>query len=265
MTELAEFARCPRRHHLTRVLGLVEPAGLHGGATDDDPARATSRGTLAHAMLAEIELTAAPEVQRAQLEAVAARRGYDPADPGVRRIRDEVTRFLASPPGRELVEAAAGRLRREVPFLLRLDGGGEGGPPACYLAGAIDALVAPRAGERLLVLDFKYALPRPEAAARYRLQLAAYALAASRASGGAPVEARLQFLRGDFSTLDLTPTPAELTALARDAAALAHGVATGAGDRPPAALGRDRPRCQEEGCGFVERCFGAAPVSTDLP
>ena len=44
VTQLAEFARCPRRHHLTRVLGLVEPAGLHGGAIDDDPARATSRG-----------------------------------------------------------------------------------------------------------------------------------------------------------------------------------------------------------------------------
>ena len=258
VTQLAEFARCPRRHHLTRVLGLVEPAGLHGGATDDDPARATSRGTLAHAMLAETDLAAPPLAQRALLAAVAARRGYDPADPGVVRIRDEVLRFLAAPPGRELVAAAAeGRLRRELPFLLRLDGEGRGDPPACYLNGAIDALVAPGPGGRLLVIDYKYSLPRAEAAERYRLQLAAYALAASRASGGAPVEARLQFLRGDFSGLDVTPSAAALADLARTAPALALGILRGEGDRTPAELGRDQARCLGEGCGFVERCFGA--------
>jgi ATP-dependent exoDNAse (exonuclease V) beta subunit len=265
VTQLAEYARCPRRHHLTRVLGLVEPTGLHGGATDDDPARATSRGTLAHAMLAELELTAPPLAQRAQLAAVAARRGYDPADPGVVKIRDEMIRFLAAPPGLALVAAAAeGRLRREVPFLLRLDGAGTGAP-ACYLNGAIDALVAPRPGGRTLVLDFKYALPRAEAAERYRVQLEAYALAASRAIGGGPVEARLQFLRGDFSSLDVTPTAAALAGLAREAPGLALGVARGDGDRPPEALGRDRARCGAEGCGFVERCFGRGDAPDRSP
>jgi ATP-dependent helicase/nuclease subunit A len=260
VTQLAEFARCARRHHLTRVMGLVEPAGLHGGATDDDPARATARGTLAHAMLAELDLAAPPLERRAQLAAVAARRGYDPEGEGVVRIRDELIRFLASPPGLALAEAArAGRLRREVPFLMRLDGAGEASPPACYLDGAIDALVAPPPGGRLLVIDFKYALPRAEAAERYRLQLAAYALAASRAHGGAPVEARLQFLRGDFASLDVTPTAEELSALARAAPALAWGVATGAGDQPPSALGRDQARCRGEECGFVERCFSTPP------
>jgi hypothetical protein len=261
VTELAEFARCPRRHHLTRVLGLVEPAGLHGGAVDDDPARATSRGTLAHAMLAELDLAAPAPGLHARLAAVAERRGYDPEGEGVVRIRDEVIRFLAAPAGLALAEAGrAGRLRREVPFLMRLDGGGAGGPPACYLNGAIDALVAPAGGGPLLLLDYKYALPRAESAERYRLQLTAYALAASRAHGGVPVEARLQFLRGDLSSLDVTPGAEELSALARDAPALAHGVATGAGDQPPAALGRDPERCRGEGCGFVERCF---PAPTD--
>jgi len=266
VTQLAEFARCPRRHHLTRVLGLVEPSGLHGGATDDDPARATSRETLAHAMLAELELTAPPLAQRAQLAAVAGRRGYDPADAGVVRIRDEVLRFLASPPGLRLAGAAAeGRLRRELPFLLRLDGEGEGAPAPCYLSGAIDALVTPRPGGRLLVLDYKYSLPRAEAADRYRLQLAAYALAASRASGGAPVEARLQFLRGDFSGLDVTPSPEALADFARAAPALAAGVASGAGDRTPAELGRDEARCLGEGCGFVERCYRAGDAPDRAP
>ncbi len=258
VTQLAEFARCPRRHHLTRVLGLVEPAGLHGGAVDDDPARATARGTLAHAMLAELDLAATGPARQAQLAAVSVRRGYDPGGEGVVRIRDEVSRFLASPPGQALAEAAgSGRLRREVPFLLRLDGAGAGGPPACYLDGAIDALVSHGGGGPLLVLDYKYALPRAEAAERYRLQLAAYALAASRAHGGAPVEARLQFLRGDLASLDVTPTSEELSDLARAAPGLAWEVATGTGDQAPSALGRDRARCLGEGCGFVERCFAA--------
>jgi ATP-dependent helicase/nuclease subunit A len=268
VTELAEFARCPRRHHLTRVLGLVEPAGLHGGATDDDPARATSRGTLAHAMLAEVDLAAPPLQRRAQLAAVAARRGYDPGDDGVVRIRDEVARFLASPAGLALAEAgSAGRLRRELPFLLRLDGDAPDGPPACYLSGAIDALVAPRSGARLLVLDYKFALPRVESAERYRIQLVAYALAASRAHGGAPVEARLQFLRGDHSSLDVTPTPEALAGFAEGAPALARALADGAGDRTPAEMGRDLARCRGEGCGFVERCFaagqGAGPAAPE--
>jgi hypothetical protein len=118
-------------------------------------------------------------------------------------------------------------------------------------------LVAPRPGGRLLVIDYKYSLPRAEAAERYRLQLAAYALAASRASDGAPVEARLQFLRGDFSRLDVTPSAAALADLARAAPALALGISRGEGDRTPAELGRDEARCLGEGCGFVERCYGA--------
>jgi len=44
VTELAEYARCPRRHHLGRVLGVTEPRGGQRGAAADDPGRATARG-----------------------------------------------------------------------------------------------------------------------------------------------------------------------------------------------------------------------------
>jgi hypothetical protein len=213
-------------------------------------------------MLAELQLAASAASRPAALAAVAARRGYDPSDAGVARIVGEVSRFLDAAPGRELAAAAReGRLRREVPFLLRLDG--DAGVPACYLNGAIDALVAPRPGGRLLVIDYKFSLPRPEAAERYRLQLEAYVLAASRAHGGAPVEARLQFLRGDFSALDVTPGAAALDDLARRAPGLALGVARGDGDRTPEALGRDETGCRAEGCGFVERCY--RPARAEAP
>ncbi|HUL59139.1 MAG TPA: UvrD-helicase domain-containing protein, partial [Anaeromyxobacteraceae bacterium] len=265
VTALAERFRCPRRHHFLHVLGIAEPRGAAGGPAGEDPGRATARGTLAHAMLAEADLAAGPLERRAQLAAAAARRGHDPQAPGVRRIAIEVARFLDSRAGREVADAArAGRLRREVPFLVRLPGDGDG-VPATYLDGAIDALVV-RAGE-VRVIDYKYALPRRGSWERYRFQLAAYTLAAGRAFPRARVSATLVFLRGDHRQVDLTPDPESLAALARAAPRLAWeafrgaggpSTSLGTGDRPPEAPGRDAAGCRAEGCGFVARCWPAA-------
>jgi ATP-dependent exoDNAse (exonuclease V) beta subunit len=261
VTDLAEYARCPRRHHLGRFLAIPEPRGA-ARAPADDPGRATLRGTLAHAMLAETDLAAPPLERRAQMAAAAVRRGHDPASAGVRRILAEVGRFADSEAGRALARAAReGRLSREVPFLLRLDGGaGAEGPavPDAYLVGAIDALVAGRRGEGITVVDYKYATARPEAAERYRLQLLAYAVAALRAHPGARVRTRLQFLRGDLRAVDLTPSGRELERFARAAPRLAWEAHRGCGDRPPHELGRDEARCRAEGCGYVARCFPQA-------
>ena len=176
VTGLAEYARCPRRHWFAVQMQLPEPrVDAHGG---DDPVRATVRGTLAHALLAEVDLAAPPLERRALLAAAATRRGEDPGRPGVRRIVDDVDRFLSAPAGERLAAASrAGALRRELPFLLRLDG-----TPPCYLDGAIDALVVDDDGVE--ILDFKYARHHPGAEERYRVQLAAYSLAATRAFPG---------------------------------------------------------------------------------
>jgi hypothetical protein len=255
VTDLAEYARCPRRFHLARTLSLPEPRGT-ARSPADDPARATARGTLAHAMLSETDLGAPPLERRAQLAASATRRGYDPASPGVARILAEVARFADSDPGRLLCRAARdGRLAREVPFLLALRGEGV---PDVYLVGAIDALVVGPRGEGVTVVDYKYATARPEAAERYRLQLLAYALAASRAHPGARVRARLQFLRGDLRAVDVTPSEQDLARFAREAPGVAWDAHRGAGDRPPRELGRDEARCRAEGCGYVGRCYPAA-------
>jgi ATP-dependent exoDNAse (exonuclease V) beta subunit len=255
VTDLAEYVRCPRRHLLGRTLGLPEPRAESGAHPDDDPARATARGTLAHAMLAEADLAAPPLERRAQLEAAALRRGYDPRSPAVRRILGEVARFVESPSGRALAELAPrGGLLREVPFLLRLDG--EGGA-ACYLVGAIDALAVDPRARCATVVDYKYAVPRAGAAERYRVQLLAYALATARAHPGFTVRARLQFLRGDARAVDVTPSGDELRRFAAEAPALAAEAARGGGDRPPEALGRSVERCRAEGCGWASRCFRA--------
>ena len=257
VTDLAEHARCPRRHWLGRTLGVPEPRGGAGADPVDDPARATARGTLAHGLLAEIDLGAPPLERRAQLAAASARRGYDPAAPAVRRILGEVSRFADSGRGRALAAAArAGRLQREVPFLLRLEGAG--GAPAAYLVGAIDALVLDPRRRTATVIDYKYASPRPAAIDRYRLQLVAYALAASRAHPGAKVAAELQFLRGGQQAATLAVEPDDLARLAADAPRIAWEAARGLGDVPPASLGRDEVRCRAEGCGYVGRCFPRA-------
>ena len=260
VTDLAEYARCPRRHFLSRYLALPERLPVVGKPVQDDPSRATARGTLAHAMLSEVDLAAPPLAQRAQLGAAASRRGYDEASPAVRRILRDVIRFLDSPAGRRLAGLAqrAG-LRREVPFLMRLDGldalgsTADAGGARCYLSGAIDAIAEEKGS--LVVIDFKYALPAPGAAEKYRIQLLAYALAATRALPGKPVRASLQYLRGNCASVDVTPSPAELAAFAQEAPRLAAAAALGRGGDSPEALGRTEARCRSEGCGYVFRCY----------
>jgi hypothetical protein len=206
-------------------------------------------------MLAEADLAAPPLERRAQLEAAALRRGYDPRSPAVRKILGEVVRFVESPAGRALATLSPrGGLLREVPFLLRLDAAGA----SCYLVGAIDALAVDARAKVATVVDYKYAVARPGAAERYRTQLLAYALAAGRAHPGFTVRARLQFLRGDARSVDVTPSPAELAAVAAEAPALALEASRGGGDRPPEALGRVEERCRAEGCGWAGRCFAKA-------
>ena len=254
VTALAEHVRCPRRVYLGRHLGLTE-RGPGGSAAEDDPEHATVRGTLAHALLAELDLGAPPLERRAALLAAVSRRGEDHRAPPVRAVLRDVTRFLDSAAGSRLAAAARRRtLRREVPFLLRL--GGDGGP-VCYLSGAVDAMI--EEGSTLSLIDFKYALPRPSAAERYRFQLLAYALAAARARPGLRIRAAVQFLRGAASAVDVTPSQAELRRFAREAPLLA-AAAAGAQElrRSPAELGRDEERCRREACGFAYRCFGAA-------
>ena len=249
VTSLVEYARCPRRHWLAVQMKLPEPmVEAHGG---HGPERATVRGTLAHALLAEVDLLAPPLSRRQLLAAAATRRGEDPARPGTRRILDDVARFLDSPEGRRLAGwARSGSLRREAPFLLRLPGS-----PPCYLDGTIDALAVNPEGVE--ILDFKYAPYHPGAEERYRLQLAAYALAASRAFGERPVRASLHFLRMAQRTVDVTPSGEALRRLAEEIPSLALGAFRGDGrDLSPVDVGRDEARCRAEGCGFAARCFG---------
>jgi hypothetical protein len=118
-------------------------------------------------------------------------------------------------------------------------------------------------GDGVEVLDFKYARYHPGAEDRYRHQLAAYSLAASRAHVGAPVRATLHFLRGVPRAVDVTPSGESLVRLAARIPALALGATRGEGrDLSPGDVGRDEARCRQEGCGFVARCFRTPALRT---
>jgi ATP-dependent exoDNAse (exonuclease V) beta subunit len=250
VTQLADFALCPRRYHQFHGLGLMEhPASARAassaamldfddGAVPLDPLR---RGTLAHRLLERVVF--APDgPDMGELDRLLAADGYNPADPEVAEVRAHVARFLATSFARGLAGAPA---RRELPFLLAVpyDEG------VLYLRGQIDLLLL--SAEGVTVIDFKHA--RAGDLEDYRFQLDAYALAARRLYPQAPsVSTGLAFLK------EADPTPA--------VACVAN---SGQFERELANLGRQladaraseswesRPlsTCHRIRCGFIYRCY----------
>jgi ATP-dependent exoDNAse (exonuclease V) beta subunit len=106
-----------------------------------------------------------------------------------------ITRFVASPAGRRLADAAAEH--REVEFLLAWPLAGSNGGGS-HIRGYIDCLYQLADGQWRLA-DYKTdditAADVPRFAERYEMQLYVYAMAAERALGRPPVELTLHFLR----------------------------------------------------------------------
>jgi ATP-dependent helicase/nuclease subunit A len=207
--------------------------------TDDEapPLDPLRRGTLAHRLLERCRFEG-----DADLDAILVADGYDPAEPAVAEVRQDVARFLATP----FARALRGRpLRRELPFLLSVP---FGDGAQLHVRGQIDLLVLDAGG--ITVLDYKHARRGDEA--DYRFQLQAYALAASRLYPSAPaISAGLVFLKEADPTprvAPLSPDAGFSDGLARLAADLA---AARAGDEWP---GRPLDTCRAIRCGYVYRC-----------
>jgi ATP-dependent exoDNAse (exonuclease V) beta subunit len=245
VTQLADFALCPRRHQLLHTLGLDEhPAAARAASADaplDEPALdPLRRGTLAHRLLQRCDFTADG------LDALLRAEGYDPADPAVADVRADVMRFVATPFARALV----GRpLRRELPFLLAvpLPSGGR-----LLVRGQMDLVLFDAGG--VTVLDYKHA--RAGHPDDYRFQLQAYALAARRLYPDAPaISTGLVFLKESDPTPAIAPAaPGDFEAqLATLGAALAEARAS------QSFAGRPLEICRQLRCGYVYRCHPEAP------
>ena len=258
VTQLADAAACLRRYHLLHELRLEERPDAEPALPDPlgpDGVPATALGTLAHRLLELIPLPA--KDRRAELERLLVQEGEDPAQHG--QVLDAACAFLESPLGERMARAGPSRLKRELPFVLRLT---RADAPELLIRGQIDALLLD--GEAATVVDYKLSKVRP--AERYAAQLDAYALAARELTAGAvPVRTGIVFLRTPGAPFVERPAPdaARLAAI-RDGLLdagreIAHGRATGSWPKV------DRPRCEALECGFIHRCHGALVAENRQP
>lgn len=225
VTELAEFALCPRRYRARYLLRLQDPPHPlrrtdAPRSTPSDPLDAAQvdatapqrRGTLAHAALEHLDwsetlfaMPTTPFRPDALLEtidrsAAALRRALVAAtrqvtstanDADIEALMPRLLPFVAGPYGRRLA-AATSTMRRELPFTLRVnaDGDPDDRPAgALWLRGTIDLLAETASadgGTTVDIVDYKLADRRPgDALAPYRFQLQTYALAVRRQLGAA--------------------------------------------------------------------------------
>ncbi|MEX2306351.1 MAG: UvrD-helicase domain-containing protein [Pirellulales bacterium] len=151
-------------------------------------------GLLVHDVLARIDFGDANRVAE-WCEHLAPLHVRVNAESAAQAARDMIERFVASPHGRRLAEAAA--MHREVEFLLAWPPGHGNGDAAC-LRGYIDCLYqGTDGGWRLADYKTDNVAPAdvPRAAQGYEMQLYVYAIAAERALGQPPTELALHFLR----------------------------------------------------------------------
>jgi len=175
VTDVAEFAACPRRYYLGRYLGFA------GREPKSAPAEA---GALPAAELG------------AQVHAILA--GTPPASPDSEAL-DLAAVFHRSPLGRRASRAS--RVEREFAFLMAVGD--------LVLRGQIDLFF--EEGGELVLVDYKTdavsAREAHERADDYAMQLRLYALALDRLTGRAPRRAFLHFLRPDTVVeVDVTPS-----------------------------------------------------------
>jgi ATP-dependent exoDNAse (exonuclease V) beta subunit len=211
---------------------------------EEDP---RALGSLAHRLLEVVDLTRAAQDLDGALRSAAARVSPQGVDA---KLLQEVQSVLGSPLGQRMLGLPPGRVRREVPFVLRL-----GSKPTLVATGSIDLLLV--LDDRVVVLDYKRGPPRETAS--YEAQVRLYALAAQELTGGAlPVHAGLWFLRaGAVDPRTSEVTPEELTRLRRELSSVARGVA-GRDARRSLFPGKELAHCRAIDCGFVGRCHGSA-------
>jgi ATP-dependent exoDNAse (exonuclease V) beta subunit len=249
-SSLQDYARCPYRFYLTRVLGLprvappddapAEPAVVD--VTEREPAALEGRirGSLVHLLLERLDFARPAPPSAAEVVALGAAHGLELEPAQVEDVRAQVAAFAASPLCARL--GASGGLRREAGFAFALEHDG-GGP---LLTGFIDVLAREPDGT-VLVVDYKTDRldedEEPEALIdrAYATQRMVYALAALN-DGAERVEVAYALLERPAEPVRATFTQADVPALADALLDLAAGVL---GERWPVAERPHRELCGE--------------------
>jgi ATP-dependent helicase/nuclease subunit A len=240
VTQLQDFALCPRRYRFAHLLGVPEPrAGapvlVERDRDDDVPLLdIRERGTAAHKLLEKVVLGGPVEAQLVDIERAEGL----PDDP---EVRIWVRRFFETAFAR-----AMQNVRRELPFVLRLTDG----EFALHLRGQIDLLVLNADGSATVV-DYKTSLRPEDGLDAYRFQLGCYTLAARALLGNVPLRAGIAFLRENDPSPQLLPPGASVDEawLAGKAHALVTAQIRGDWQGLPEA------RCRAIHCGYLSRCY----------
>ena len=193
-TALEDYLNCPRKYYYKRVMGLDE--GLFnqlllphrsGNSRSGSGMTALDKGNLAHGILEELDFAVDPKARLAMCRTIVSRMAPNQPVEDVTEVIERVMAFSESARGREI---AGMRLRRELPFTLKLEG-----EATYYITGAMD-LVA-ESPTRVAVYDYKYVEKERADLEGYRFQLQVYMLALSLAYPDKQVEGALLFLKGN--------------------------------------------------------------------
>ncbi len=262
VTQLQDYFLCPRRYMYAHEVGLSEhpmvfelQEGPDGeGVEARAPGDPRQRGTLAHRLLERMELgivaKGGPELRK-HLEDLLWAEGESPKEN--EQMLEQVSDFLGTRFAAELARAGEGRVHRELPFLLRLEGTGG---LAVHLKGKIDLLFEAGDGSAL-VLDYKFSKAHPAGLDPYGFQLDCYALAARQyVREGVPVRTGIAFVREGKREPELRDRTSEV-----DPVTFAQRLIEGAGELMDASRRFDWPglpqeRCKAIRCGYQYRCHG---------
>lgn len=248
-----DFAQCPLLYRLRSIDRIPEP-----------PQRATSLGTLVHAVLEAIfDLPAAQRTPAAARELLApAWQAMVDKDPRLANLvadSAERAQFMSDARARLGTYFTVENPTRLEPHAreLMIEAALEGGP---VLRGIVDRMdVAPDGSVR--IVDYKSgATPRAAYGQQAEFQMRFYALLLTKSSGKTPALMRLLYLR-DGGIKDLNPTPADLADVESEVRRLWSEI------QERATKGRFEPKPSRlcTWCSFQQLCpeFGGTPPTLD--
>ena len=247
-SSLQDYARCPYRFYLTRVLGLPRVAPPDQTRVEEEvalgdepaPLEGRIRGSLVHLLLERLDFARPGPPPPEDVIALGAAHGLELETEHVEDVRAQVAAFAVSPLCARL--GAARGIRREAGFAFALEPDG-GGP---LLTGFVDVLAREPDGT-VLVVDYKTDRldedEEPEAlvARAYETQRMVYALAALN-DGAERVEVAYALLERPGDPVSATFTQADGPTLAGALLDLAAGVLA---ERWPVAAQPHRELCGE--------------------
>ncbi len=196
--------------------GLAAAGGREGDATLDP----LTRGRISHMVLANLHRVSAHANRDAFIDAELRLCGYDPGDPRLEAVRDDLLTFLTSPLGSHVAALPAAQRRHEMPFVLPFTVDAY----TATVSGQIDLLYWD--GNEPVIVDFKHAHAKTTAEDAYATQLDAYAMAVARLCGvDGPIRARLVFLRDRAQMRERVVTHAMRERLHGDVTRVVRGLA----------------------------------------